>query len=73
MKDYKLPKDAIDSIKIKDYEREDRPTQKNLELCIHLDEDHEASNEIGENVIMVKANIFNAVEIKRMTEDLEEA
>lgn len=64
MKSGFIPKEAVDEVKITNYQEEDRDIVGNIEIAIHF-KDHPAVEHIDHNVVMVKANMFNAVELNK--------
>lgn len=53
----------IRSVNVRNYNREDRDTEDNVEVSIHFKED--ADVDISNNVLMFKANWFNAEELRK--------
>jgi len=64
-----IPEEAISSIEIIHYER-DRKLSKNLEVAIHFKEDYDGID-VSNDVIMVKAGVFNAEELRQLLNSIE--
>lgn len=62
-----IPAEDIKKIKVKNYNFEDRKTEDNMEVSIHFNEDSEIDPD--HDVIMLKANIFNAEELRQFVAD----
>lgn len=68
----KIPEDAIKNVKIKNYNFEDRKTQDNIEIVIRLNKDRDVLEEVDNNVIMIKSNMFEAFNLKEFVEGGDE-
>lgn len=67
-----IPEDAIKNVKIKNYNFEDRKTQDNIEIVIRLNKDRDVLEEVDNDVMMIKSNMFEAFNLKRFVEGGEE-
>jgi hypothetical protein len=67
-----IPEEAIEKVKIRNYEIEDRNIENNVKVVIHINEDHELAEEVNNNVIEINAGIFNAVELDNVREKISE-
>lgn len=65
----KFNEEDIQSVKVRNYNREDRNTEDNMEVSIHFKED--ADVDISNNVLMFKANWFNAEELRQFVAEEE--
>jgi len=72
MKVEDVPKEAIEKVRIRNYQLEERKIQGNIEVTIFLEEDHELAEEVENDVIMMKADILNAVELDNLREKIGE-
>jgi len=68
----KIPEDAITNVKIKNYNLEDRKTQDNIEIVIHLNKDRDVLEEVDNHVIMIKSNMLEAFNLKKFVEGGDE-
>lgn len=68
----KIPEDAIKNVKIKNYNFEDRKTQDNIEIVIRLNKDRDVLEEVDNDVIMIKSNMFEAFNLKEFVEGGDE-
>jgi len=68
----KIPEDAITNVKIKNYNLEDRKTQDNIEIVIHLKKDRDVLEEVDNHVIMIKTNMLEAFNLKEFVEGGDE-
>lgn len=69
MKTETIPEDAIEKVKIRDYENPERNDERNLEIIITLDREHAYSEGIENNVLMIKPSHLEAGKTRKLLEN----
>jgi hypothetical protein len=67
-----IPKEAIRDVTINYYEIEGRDIEDKFEVVIHMNEDHQLSDDVANDVIILKADVFNAVGIQKLMDAIAE-